>query len=45
MHVQFRTEDGHVTYAPPEESKQSEKDGEFVWIRLDSGGITRAFMR
>ena len=45
MKVEFTTENGEKTYAPPEESKHSEQDGEFIWIRLDSGEITRAFMR
>jgi len=45
MKVEFITESGAKTYAPPEESKRSEEGGEFVWIRLDSGEITRAFMR
>jgi len=45
MKIEFTTEDGATAYAPPEESKPSEEDGEFVWIRLDSGEITRAFMR
>ena len=45
MKVEFTTESGEKAYAPPEESKRSEEDGEFIWIRLDSGEITRAFMR
>lgn len=45
MKIEFTTESGEKAYAPPEESKRSEEDGEFVWIRLDSGEITRAFMR
>ncbi|WLW38119.1 hypothetical protein [Halorubrum tailed virus BLv36] len=45
MKVEFTTGGGAKAYAPPEESKRSEEDGEFVWVRLDSGEITRAFMR
>ena len=45
MKVEFTTESGERAYAPPEESKRSEEDGEFIWIRLESGEITRAFMR
>ena len=45
MKVEFTTESGEKAYAPPEESKRSEEDGEFIWIRLKSGEITRAFMR
>ena len=45
MKVEFTTENGERAYAPPEESKLSEEDGKFIWIRLDSGEITRAFMR
>jgi len=44
MNLTFVTEDKeHRTYAPPEEQLYTEDNRAFVWIKTNSGEITKAF--
>jgi hypothetical protein len=43
MKITFETPDGARTRAHPEEAKRSDDGKAFVWIRTQSGEITRAF--
>jgi hypothetical protein len=44
MIVKYQTEAGEITYAPPEEAKQTENNEKFVWMRTTSGEIKAAKM-
>lgn len=44
MRVEFETECGSTTYAPPEEAYTNIDRRKFVWCRTENGNIKPAFM-